>query len=231
MLTRICVTAPEDSPISLFFLRTNKHFFPLFDYSSSFFHTMCTIIIEDFPSSKPNAETDHDQVDLVLKRPANSYILYRQDMIKRKDIQQLGIHASELSKMISFMWKNEKQEKKRHYEGRAELNAIEHKKMHPYYNHKRHSKANAKRTKLKKEQAIIEEKDHRSEIRSTTKSSIELKEKNKEYTPIQLEPFSSSTPPSSVIDKMQIILDGSRLDDLTLSLYQSIDFVAISAII
>nr|AQV12064.1 sexM [Mucor irregularis] len=192
---------------------------------------MCTIIFEDFTSSKTDAETVHDQADLVLKRPANSYILYRQDMIKRKDIQQLGIHASELSKVISFMWRNEKQEKKKHYEGRAELNAIEHKKMHPYYNHKRHSKANAKRTKLKKRQATNERTVHQSKISSNTESSIELENKNKESTPVQLEPFSSAIPPSSVIDKMQIILDGSRLDDLTLSLYQSIDFVAISAII
>ncbi|CAO3646421.1 unnamed protein product [Mucor hiemalis] len=191
---------------------------------------MCTIIIENFPSSKPDSRTDQDQVDMVLKRPANSYILYRQDMIKRKDIQQLGIHASELSKMISFMWNNEKQEKKRLYEGLAELNAIEHKKMHPYYNHKKHSKANAKRSKIKKQQITIEENNLRDNIAPTEENKVDPGSSNNEGATTQLEPFSSSTPPSSVIDKMQIIIDGSRLDDLTLSLYQSIDFVAISSI-
>ncbi|KAJ3185779.1 hypothetical protein HDU85_001141 [Gaertneriomyces sp. JEL0708] len=67
------------------------------------------------------------------KRPANSWILYRQEKHPIVLSQHAGITNNEISKIVAEMWKNEPEEVKAVYKNRAEEERKRHRLMFPDY--------------------------------------------------------------------------------------------------
>ncbi|KAI9003643.1 high mobility group box domain-containing protein, partial [Gaertneriomyces semiglobifer] len=66
-------------------------------------------------------------------RPANSWILYRQEKHPIVLSQHAGITNNEISKIVAEMWKNEPEEVKAVYKNRAEEERKRHRLMFPDY--------------------------------------------------------------------------------------------------
>ncbi|KAI8821654.1 high mobility group box domain-containing protein, partial [Fimicolochytrium jonesii] len=66
-------------------------------------------------------------------RPANSWILYRQEKHPIVLKQHAGITNNNISKIVAEWWKNEPEEIKRIYKSRAEEERRRHRLLHPDY--------------------------------------------------------------------------------------------------
>ncbi|KAI0537516.1 hypothetical protein GGR58DRAFT_502091 [Xylaria digitata] len=95
-------------------------------------------------------DDEHDDEKPHVKRPPNSWILFRQanhSIIMKKYPK---IHNSEVSKIISAIWKGMSKAEKKPWVDLAAAKAVEHKLLHPGYKYKpslKKSKTSAKRAK------------------------------------------------------------------------------------
>nr|QDH06185.1 mating type A-1-3 HMG1/2 [Epichloe sp.]QDH06189.1 mating type A-1-3 HMG1/2 [Epichloe sp.]QDH06203.1 mating type A-1-3 HMG1/2 [Epichloe coenophiala]QDH06209.1 mating type A-1-3 HMG1/2 [Epichloe coenophiala]QDH83280.1 mating type A-1-3 HMG1/2 [Epichloe sp.] len=80
-----------------------------------------------------------------IPRPRNSWILYRQFKSRELRKDHSGITASELSTMISSLWKNETDEEKAFWQKMAQEEDRLHKEKYPGYKYT--TKKNAEKTK------------------------------------------------------------------------------------
>ncbi|KAG6119909.1 hypothetical protein E4U14_004571 [Claviceps sp. LM454 group G7] len=68
-----------------------------------------------------------------IPRPKNSWILYRQHKSRELRKDHPGITASELSTMISSLWKNENDEERKFWQQKAQEEDRLHKEKYPGY--------------------------------------------------------------------------------------------------
>ncbi|GAW22443.1 hypothetical protein ANO14919_119800 [Xylariales sp. No.14919] len=114
------------------------------------------------PHNSPDGENenreddDNDDEDYSeenhIKRPPNSWILFRQAHHAIIMQQYPKIHNSQVSKIISAKWKSMSKVEKKPWFDLAVVKAEEHKQLHPGYKYKpnmKKSKAGAKRAKTK----------------------------------------------------------------------------------
>ncbi|KIK98564.1 hypothetical protein PAXRUDRAFT_55546, partial [Paxillus rubicundulus Ve08.2h10] len=66
-------------------------------------------------------------------RPPNAWILYRSDRLKELPPSKERRAQADVSKLISNMWKNEKEEVKLEYERMADAKKAEHQRLYPSY--------------------------------------------------------------------------------------------------
>ncbi|KAJ3002382.1 hypothetical protein HKX48_002354, partial [Thoreauomyces humboldtii] len=108
------------------------------------------------PRSKPPPLPSVPAVQLA-KRPANSWILYRQEKHPIVLAKHAGITNNEISKVVATMWRTEAEEVKDVYKKRAEEERRRHKIAYPDYKYapnktarvrKRKAKGEAKATRL-----------------------------------------------------------------------------------
>ncbi|KAG5946831.1 hypothetical protein E4U53_006513 [Claviceps sorghi] len=99
------------------------------------------------PKDSPAESSVVEAEDTVshIPRPRNSWILYRQFKSRELRKDHSGITASELSTMISSLWKNETDEEKAFWQKMAQEEDRLHKEKYPGYKYT--TKKNAEKTK------------------------------------------------------------------------------------
>ena len=116
------------------------------------------------PSPTPMAATD--VMPVKPPRPPNSWILYRAYMMKNlqpRDSRERRLSQSEMSSLISSMWKVATAETKREFEELAERLKLEHQVKYPGYKYQPRKKEEKERAKeLQKQQRQAQKRDMRS---------------------------------------------------------------------
>ncbi|KYK59756.1 MAT1-1-3 [Drechmeria coniospora] len=111
----------------------------------------CDMSDPKFPESRPNTAPSNisDGGGIRIPRPRNSWILYRQHKSNQLKKDFPGMTASELSTVISSLWKSESTTEKAIWQRRAREEDRLHKEKYPGY------KYTAKRSSSKRKQSEI----------------------------------------------------------------------------
>lgn len=164
-------------------------------------------------SSSSNEEISSHQADTPKEkapRPKNAFMLYRQEKQKGLPLSKTKLLSKDFSKIAAEMWRRESNEVRMYYHRLAEEEKLRHLAKHPGYKYcpKRQSLAHVDKNEyqvLADTTPIVGEMD----------DQIAFVHRN-----VSFDEVSPSSPPSSMIQDLQIFPEGTNLDALSLVDYE-----------
>ncbi|TAQ90053.1 hypothetical protein B7494_g1591 [Chlorociboria aeruginascens] len=95
-----------------------------------------------------------------VPKPKNMWIIYRQHKHSQVLAENPGMHTSDISKIISRMWRDEPAEVRNHYQKLAEEDKSSHKRKHPDYRCSPRKSSEIKKRKTASLETILEASDN-----------------------------------------------------------------------
>ena len=113
---------------------------------------------------KGKGRSNRNSSDPYIPRPPNAWILYRRERLSRWRLEQIQpiltpLKQSDISRMMSALWRNEPPHVREHYEKCAEIAKAEHRILYPDYKYAPKSKEEKARIAAEKREAKKRERE------------------------------------------------------------------------